>query len=973
MKILINEANGKCVEGDYEGALQSAQEALKVAEEINENDEKYLLRAAYAKLQCVMKMYQIPEYHNTAINLISDILKTHIFDEFPSERFLLYYHLADISISLNDLSTARAAIEKAEPLAHDDYDTIHCEAVKGKLAMCEGRYDDAIYLLKKIADTLSFKLVTEGYEDAEECYMIEQNIAATLNDIAIAYRNKGDLSCAMVYVKKAVDAAKKEQLECERAIFLDHWADMLIEDGLFDSAIEKATTAQKIFKKRNDMSRFILACELLGAAYFRQGNLFLSRKSYLDAFNAVEKIEGKIFFSQKIAQLSAKLGDEKSLNEQIDFIREFQTFDDDDLASAFEKWAKDLQIVCSYVLPDDFKEQPETFFMFDEENPDIAKWGEELLEIERSSQDVKERDERVLNHLMQYSEEVSKQKKDNSNSEEKLKVLRSKLSESISLSEKAQLMYEIGCQYYCQQDAAEADIWILKAMNAEGASNHTIIWSKITHAQVLMTRGTIKDDSEAKSYLDEVISLIEPSKKYEAIAFCEFNRGRLEARQGNFKSALKLLKKAHKALDDGQIDNATLSKEIKEKYSDINQYLHFEDNPTGDLPFLRSELLFLQTWYPKYSQQLSEYWWRYRSNEPLNNIRVSNLSACVIFSDDKDTIYWYSEALRFIFAHCLFAPKESWNNKEHIVKRTIPVPCNTPFPYSRLMVNNKKVDGKVYGYHQQVDGSGQIYAYKQLQDDAFFDKNRSPEPITLTFLGYRYPDIVSKIMPMIDEFGSCRWWIGAEFGGSPDALMNLVSRFGLLPVLHLSDINEAKEITILRSERVDIPFITDNSNAKERVHLQERLRYITSISEQLTLLDEFDKIVKYICDLPQGEFPLISIHLSIVRFGYYIWSESPVQWRVYPAVIINPEDEWRNSENNNVISQSIAIRDAVCLMQKIATYAHHDVDEYYVRQDALRLLELSKYIDDEDIEKSAYKILIALDELSSGGSGEISD
>lgn len=408
---MINEANGKCVEGDYEGALQSAQEALKVAEEINENDEKYLLRAAYAKLQCVMKMYQIPECHNTAINLISDILKTHIFDEFPSERFLLYYHLADISISLNDLSTARAAIEKAEPLAHDDYDTIHCEAVKGKLAMCEGRYDDAIYLLKKIADTLSFKLVTEGYEDAEECYMIEQNIAATLNDIAIAYRNKGDLSCAMVYVKKAVDAAKKEQLECERAIFLDHWADMLIEDGLFDSAIEKATTAQKIFKKRNDMSRFILACELLGAAYFRQGNLFLSRKSYLDAFNAVEKIEGKIFFSQKIAQLSAKLGDEKSLNEQIDFIREFQTFDDDDLASAFEKWAKDLQIVCSYVLPDDFKEQPETFFMFDEENPDIAKWREELLEIERSSQDVKERDERVLDHLMNEHYSLTFQKR----------------------------------------------------------------------------------------------------------------------------------------------------------------------------------------------------------------------------------------------------------------------------------------------------------------------------------------------------------------------------------------------------------------------------------------------------------------------------------------------------------------------------------------------------------------------------------
>ena len=72
-------------------------------------------------------------------------------------------------------------------------------------------------------------------------YDIPQNLAATLNDIAIAYRNKGDLSSAMIYTKKAVDAAEKEQLEYERAIFLNHWADILIEDGLFSSAIDNFT------------------------------------------------------------------------------------------------------------------------------------------------------------------------------------------------------------------------------------------------------------------------------------------------------------------------------------------------------------------------------------------------------------------------------------------------------------------------------------------------------------------------------------------------------------------------------------------------------------------------------------------------------------------------------------------------------------------------------------------------------------
>lgn len=970
VKILIDKANEKSVAGDYVGALHTAQEALKVAEEIDRNDEKYFLRVAYAKLQCAMKMHQIPEFHNVAINFISEILKSGVFVKFSGEMFLLYYHLADISISSNDFSTARTAIEKAEPLSRDDYDTIHCESVKGKIAIGEGRYDDAIHLLKKMADTLNFKLVTKDYKDTEEHCMLEQNLAVTYHDIAIAYRNKGTLQNAMIYVKRAVDVAKSESLEHERAIFLDYWADILIEDGLFDSAIEKATVAQEIFKKRNEKSILVHACDLLGVAYFRQGNLSSSCKSCLDAFDAVEKVESKLYFSQKIAQLSAKLGDEKLLNEQIEFIREFQKFDDDNSLSMFEKWAKDLQIVCSNVLPNDFKDQPETFFMFDEEDPNIIEWREKLIEIEETSHDVTERDERVLAYLMHYSEEISKKKKDNVNSESELKKLRSKLSDSKSLSEKAQLMYEIGGWYYLQHNDEEADIWILKAMNAEGASKHTVIWSKITHAQVLMNRCTIEDDNEAKVILDEVIDIVEVSKKYEAIAFCEFNRGRLEARKGNFKYALSLLKKAYRALDDGQIENKELRKDIKEKYIDINQYLHFEDNPTEDLSVLQTELLFLQTWYPKYSQQLSEYWWHYRANEPLNNVRVFSSSACVIFSEDIHKIHWYSEALRFLFAHCMYAPKESWQNMQHMVNRTIPVPYNTPFPYSRTIVKNKKVDGKLYGYNQQVDGSERVYAYKQLQDEVSFDKNRIPKPITLSFLGYRFPDMVSKIVPMVDEFGSCRWWIGAEFDGLPIALMNLVSKFGIVPVFDINDVNQAKDIIILRSERIDIPFITNNQKAEERMYLQRKLRYMTSICEQLTLYKEFDEIIEYIRKLRQEGFPLISIHLAIVRFGYHVWSESPVQWRVYPVVIINSEDEWRNSENHSKVSKSIAIRDAVCLMQKISAYVHHshDVDEYYIRQDASTLLELSKYINDEDIEKSANRILAALDELSNSKS-----
>ena len=33
----------------------------------------------------------------------------------------------------------------------------------------------------------------------------------------------------------------------------------------------------------------------------------------------------------------------------------------------------------------------------------------------------------------------------------------------------------------------------------------------------------------------------------------------------------------------------------------------------------------------------------------------------------------------------------------------------------------KKIDGKVYGHHLQIDGSERRYAYVRIQDEKFFD------------------------------------------------------------------------------------------------------------------------------------------------------------------------------------------------------------------------------------------------------------
>lgn len=686
---------------------------MNIAKEVNEDDEKYSQRIAYAKFYCIKKMYMFPNYFNTAIGYISDVLISGDFQKMPKEMFLLYFYLADMSILTNEVSIARAAIENAFSLVQDEYDIMRCNAVKGKIATYEGEHDEAIALFQKTIDSLNLKIATNAYKDNDEYFMIKQNLAVTFNDIAISYRVKGNIQCALVYVQKAVDASSEEDLEFEHAIFLIHWADMLFDEELYDFVIEKAITAQKILFKRDEKRNLVCTYELIGTAYFRQGNLPLSCKTYLEAFNVIETIEDKLRFSHKIVQLSAMLGNEQVLNEHISFIREFESFDKEDSLSAFEEWVKRLRTTCLCALPDQFKKQPGAYLMFDEENADIIRFKNDLLQIHNCTSNVNERREKVKDLLMKSAkefEERTNSKKNDPYSEKQLKSLFSRMNESKSLKEKAQLMYEIGGWYYHHHNGEDADAWFLKAMKADGASAHTVIWAKITHAQVLMNKKTIKDDEKAKVYLDEVECSLEKLKEYEAIAFCRFNRGRLEARKGNFKSALELFEQSYKALEKGKIDSE-IGKELKEYCFSVNCYMHFEDNPTESLSTLQSELVYMQTWYPEYSEQLTDYWWHYRANEPLNNVRISALSVCAIVSDDKYEICWYSEALRFIFSHCLFAPKESWENIDHIVNRIIPVPFNTPFPYSFIMVNNEKIGGKVYGYQRQTDDSSGFVKY----------------------------------------------------------------------------------------------------------------------------------------------------------------------------------------------------------------------------------------------------------------------
>lgn len=250
VKKLVEEANKKSVDGDYIGALDIAKQALSTAEEASSNEEKDLFRIAYAKMQCAMKMHQIPEFYNTAIEYISDVISLGVFNEIPEYMFTLYFNLSDISILNNDLSTARSAIKKAYAFVKDDFETLRCESVEGKIAAYEGKYNDAVASFQKIVDSLNLKIATKSYKDNDECIVIKQNLAATFNDIAVSYGLCDDSQNALINIIRAVEIAEEAHLEFEHAVFLMHWAELLLNDGLYDSVIEKATEAKAFFQRK---------------------------------------------------------------------------------------------------------------------------------------------------------------------------------------------------------------------------------------------------------------------------------------------------------------------------------------------------------------------------------------------------------------------------------------------------------------------------------------------------------------------------------------------------------------------------------------------------------------------------------------------------------------------------------------------------------------------------------------------------
>jgi tetratricopeptide (TPR) repeat protein len=969
VKKLIDSSEMAMVNGDCLKSIEISEQALAKAIDLADGSSMSADRIVCAKFACIMCMSLYRNYFDVALKYISEIASSKFLSEHKKSLSLLYIKLAEICLlGRHSLPEARAALIKATEFDITYYYACNITRLSALIELYTNNYKGAIDLFQKSIDSLYLKIRTSKYEDNGEKYKDEQNLSAVYSDIASAYEESHNIPKALDSLAEAVEIARKANCKYETAVYLNHWADILYSISDFYGAIEKASEAVKLFEELKNTQAISKISELLGCSFCALKDYTNAEKAFERSLNTAENTNDKIKNCQNIINIVSKSGDINRLDDKLRYLADIYTEAGIKLPDWFEDWSNELYNTCESVVPTDFVDIPNITYMFDESNPQFDELRKQYFEAVENSTDDADHDSKVISFFKQIENNVNIKMKSNNDDQYKsiLKKIDTDISDCKSTSEKMQLLYEKAAVFIKNNEIEKSDELLMQILSCSEATSYTRMWASISHAQNLMFNKTVESDNEAKNILDKVKTEFVNYKNYEAIAFCEFNNGRLEARKGNFDNALNSFNKSLDALKKCNIHIPEMSNEIHNRISDVLQYKKINDTPSEDLESLQCELLWLQNWYPLYSQKITEYWYFFRGREILNNVKISGKGACVVYSDDLDIIKWYSEALHPLFQICLYSPKSSWTEKDNIMISTFPAPANTPFPYSEMRVidpdENNQEHGKRYGFFIASDGTSNNYNVKRIADNELFDNHRIPPPITLSRIGYNLPKMVTEFKPSTDDFGASRWWIAAEFGGTPNGLLNLVSRFGTLPVFSYDDIKNSDDVKIIKTEQVSFPFITEETELKKSSKLQRKLKQLTISSDEEKIYAQYDDIIDYLDKLSSEYDNLVYVDFAIIQFKYFIWSESPKQDKIYPAILIKPRNEFENRKIDTAIKNSIYKRDitSIILDIKFMSEFKNDSDIEFLIKKEETLLELAKKTQDTELINNTKDVLAHL-------------
>lgn len=906
----LSEALDIAKSNDLERAFSIAKNALQMAQQqIDAQNVKYLFAVAQKTIAQIM----LPMHKDldNALDLIDSAIKSSEFNSHNDELCSALIIKTGIALALNKIDLASGAILAAEKLSYNESVEIKIKYFKSLVKLEQGDAFTAKELLQNCMDYYLSEMAACTNE--EKVLFVQIQYADILNSMGRLLMQVGDYFDALDCFKSAVDYSKNTVYVSTYITYCLNYTECLFdirEKEYVNWCIEFLINKENDIDKfgQNDLKfRFYI---LRAKAYFYLDKLIEAKNDIETALECAEDIKQKIHCHQILASYIEYDGNTDKIIYHLDEAERLsELINDNELSGTIKKMRDSISKLLNYKW--EIKDGDVTLFTKLPTEEDF-KDTIDFAKI-RQIATTEAREDALTQGFRNLIKNVESKDKVKGVSQSVINNLIKKAAKEKNQITKASLYNDIGHKYCISGNLFKARYWQEMAYNKAKDTHHipVKVYSLMGLADIALLSHKIEEDENAKKYIAEVKDLIKGKPYWEFHARCEMFECEFNGRLGKYDLAFANINEAKNIIADHRLkldddyyylldkSASFLNNKLKRKTSSINDLVNYNE-----------ERLWLEGWYPKYKKQLRRYWWYYRGMDIVGNLKYLNDAIGLIAVENDNAIELFSEALSALFTVSTYAVKEDLAVPDNFSTYSLPVPENTPFPFSILFVRNEGQD--TYSYIKNSDGTNKHYPYVMTESEINFDDALNPKPISLNYTGIDIPNIVYKT-PIIthwkEKIGS--WWLSHNFGKGNSFVQNVLNcakDIKAIPVFDAKNVDLCAAVEIVTTKRVFVPYYDPIIQKSDNLEIEKVRTKVQSLTESKNLSELKAKINELATQLELLSSVLDGgcfVDIAVVKFPYNFWINGYTQDAYYPAIIL-AESIAINKETYELIATRIS-------------------------------------------------------------------
>jgi tetratricopeptide (TPR) repeat protein len=467
-----------------------------------------------------------------------------------------------------------------------------------------------------------------------------------------------------------------------------------------------------------------------------------------------------------------------------------------------------------------------------------------------------------------------------------------------NISRKAGMYCDIGTAFGDIRNGVEQERYYNLAYALLSRVNDIRVKSAIlqTQAYLLIRNDSFEDDRKAERLNNEAYELIKNKGHAEIEIVCFFNLARLAARRFDIDEARRKFEKALEVASRHRIEFTDLIEDISAGIAYLNHWETLRHPPKFDLPALSGELIALQSWYPKYKNQILRYWYFSRGIEVCRAIAKQGVTKALIVSDDIDLVEMLEEVLSSLFVTQAYTIRKPTDTKYWYMD-VFPMPEKNTFAYSYRLCRTTTDNELIDHYTVQSDGSDKPLPYVFLGDDPRehgFDTSRTPRPAVMCYEGHDLPEAAYKLRPMyyLDN-SSLQWFFTPlETEHKSDVVMNTLEtchQIKMIPIFLLEDV-ASSPASIVASYDVILPYFASMPDEMEIPSELKDARTILELIVKEEKRERHEELLSAFRDtlsvMHPSDHGSLYFQIALLEFPFRMWMDGPYRQQTFPAIIL---------------------------------------------------------------------------------------